>query len=1089
MPKQSDYQIIRALGHGAFGTTFLISEKATGQQCAWKRITITSDEDRRLAQLELEMLQRVRGDNLVQLLGSFEDKYEFFILMEYCDRGDLRKYMNGLVEKGESIDEEDVWNLLAQMIEALHCLHGMDIIHRDLKPENVFLTGENNQVKIGDFGLARIALQTQQYYTKVGGTTVYFSPELLDEDEDDDSSSGSEEETNNTDKKQTFIVVQTKESDIFALGEICYELITLKHPFADKKGKITNKRIRNCQVKQLPSHISEPLKQVVMMMLNKDPVRRPTTEQLLSNPEIARRIQQLKIRRITGNSNQEQIQSTSQTQSIQSPQIDEDTSEQQQQMISNQTTQPEQLQSSSQEQLETNTYSLSPRQQSGFYSISSSSSQQTQNSDNNINIQRKEEMNQNVQSSDQNKEGKKKKKRNRKKNKAKQKQAKDNDEESSEEENPKQLNQQEEEQNGKQNKDDKSSMCPFCKKPFSEQELELHINRNHINKEKVKFTHIQLPDNPQSQTDITNKQKEQLDKDQPNIKQIIYFNPQQEKSNTENEQQQVKENSDQQDEETNEKDTKGQISSQKKNKKTSGRARRRKAKKEKQIQGQKLSQEQEEILQKVVGRLQMFYKILEDLKSTNLKLQENACAKLNNLFEHIEDDEGRLITDKVGIVDQLLHIYATCDLKSINRNFTHIFNSLTHPSKSYDFRKQLYRKNIFASLVRLFDHSDDMVAVDGIVSIFHILCPTVQEKNQSEVHPHYEAMLQCDGINKIFKLFQRTENKPHRDFAAVSLGILFRMREMENVKMRREIIEFLRSRLKMSGYWIKDIVNFALCSLARNQVNLDEILKDNILITIKNKMKQELIEKKDRLNQMNELFNDQLYYCDLLIAVLYMREDDSLRQQLVDLSLIDSLLHIFATRDLRNIPRPYSELFSKIVDRCNNKIKQQIFNRKPYPSLVRLLSSPEKEVIEYSLFSICEILKYGIETAKSPNDPNPHFDTVKQCGGIDKIYEIVNKGVSPQIIQHSACAIGYLHKQRKIENRDMAQRVILALLMNNKKSPEEKHREEAAKVLDILEQNKANCEQIMIVIQSFPQLLDEDNKEDWDEEDDDDDET
>lgn len=60
-------------------------------------------------------------------------------------------------------------------------------------------------------------------------------------------------------------------------------------------------------------------------------------------------------------------------------------------------------------------------------------------------------------------------------------------------------------------------------------------------------------------------------------------------------------------------------------------------------------------------------------------------------------------------------------------------------------------------------------------------------------------------------------------------------------------------------------------------VNLDEILKDNILITIKNKMKQELIEKKDRLNQMNELFNDQLYYCDLLIAVLYMREDDSLR--------------------------------------------------------------------------------------------------------------------------------------------------------------------------------------------------------------------
>ncbi|KAA6386653.1 MAG: hypothetical protein EZS28_017822, partial [Streblomastix strix] len=83
-----------------------------------------------------------------------------------------------------------------------------------------------------DFGLARIAQQTQQYYTRVDGTTVYFSPELL-EDEDEDSNSGSEEETNITNKKQTHSVVQTKESDLFALGEICYELITLKHPFAD----------------------------------------------------------------------------------------------------------------------------------------------------------------------------------------------------------------------------------------------------------------------------------------------------------------------------------------------------------------------------------------------------------------------------------------------------------------------------------------------------------------------------------------------------------------------------------------------------------------------------------------------------------------------------------------------------------------------------------------------------------------------------------------------------------------------------------------------------------------------------------------
>ncbi|KAA6401690.1 MAG: putative CAMK family protein kinase [Streblomastix strix] len=288
MSKQSDYQIIRALGHGAFGTTFLVVENATGKQCAWKRITITSDEDRRLAQLELEMLQRVRGDYLVQFLGSFEDKHEFFIMMEYCDKGDLRKYMNDLIERESFPSVDEIWNILTQMVEALHSLHEMDIIHRDFKPENVFLTGENH-VKIGDFELARIAQQTQQYYTKVGGTTVYFSPELLEEEEDE-SDSGSDSDFNKIHKRPTFVVVQTQESDVFALGEICYELIVLKHPFAGKQGKITNKRIKKCTPKQLPSRISEQLKQIVMAMLNKDPARRPTTGQLLEHPEIARRI-------------------------------------------------------------------------------------------------------------------------------------------------------------------------------------------------------------------------------------------------------------------------------------------------------------------------------------------------------------------------------------------------------------------------------------------------------------------------------------------------------------------------------------------------------------------------------------------------------------------------------------------------------------------------------------------------------------------------------------------------------------------------------------------------------------------------------
>ncbi|KAA6398990.1 MAG: hypothetical protein EZS28_005476 [Streblomastix strix] len=110
---------------------------------------------------------------------------------------------------------------------------------------------------------------------------VQFSPELLEEEEDE-SDSGSDNDFNKIHKRSATFVIQTQESDIFALGEICYELIVLKHPFTGKQGRITNKRIKKCTPKQLPSRISEQLKQIVMAMLNKDHVRRSTTGQLIS---------------------------------------------------------------------------------------------------------------------------------------------------------------------------------------------------------------------------------------------------------------------------------------------------------------------------------------------------------------------------------------------------------------------------------------------------------------------------------------------------------------------------------------------------------------------------------------------------------------------------------------------------------------------------------------------------------------------------------------------------------------------------------------------------------------------------------------
>ncbi|KAA6397492.1 MAG: putative serine/threonine-protein kinase Nek3 [Streblomastix strix] len=258
--KRSDYTVVKGLGQGSFGSTFLVSENSTGKYIAWKRITIINEDHRRMAQAEADMLSRLKNEFLVKFIGTFEEESEFYILMEYCDKGDLRKYLNNLKEMGAAVTEDKLWDLFAQMTEAVHSLHSQNIIHRDLKPENVFLT-EKFQIKLGDLGMARISVSRTSFQTRIAGTIEYFPPELqkIQLNDDDEDEQGS--------KQQNCIAQQTKETDMFALGEMFYEMITLRHPFANKKGIVLQPLILKCKPDPLPQNVSESMKQIVMQMI------------------------------------------------------------------------------------------------------------------------------------------------------------------------------------------------------------------------------------------------------------------------------------------------------------------------------------------------------------------------------------------------------------------------------------------------------------------------------------------------------------------------------------------------------------------------------------------------------------------------------------------------------------------------------------------------------------------------------------------------------------------------------------------------------------------------------------------------------
>eukprot|EP00770_Monocercomonoides_exilis_P006044 MONOS_6014.1-p1 / transcript=MONOS_6014.1 / gene=MONOS_6014 / organism=Monocercomonoides_exilis_PA203 / gene_product=Serine / transcript_product=Serine / location=Mono_scaffold00183:58614-59751(-) / protein_length=297 / sequence_SO=supercontig / SO=protein_coding / is_pseudo=false len=201
-----DYEEIDFIDAGSFGEVYKVKHKATGRILAWKKIVSKRIKIEGVVPPEIYLLRQISSPFLVQYVDTFEKRPHFYLVMEYCDKGDLREYINEAKKKGFQISEQKVWTFLSEITLGLHALHSHKILHRDLKPENIFLFGEYH-VKIGDFGLAKQLDASQADVQTIAGTYGYLSPEALNQ------------------------VGYNRPADIFSLGVIMYELITLRLPY------------------------------------------------------------------------------------------------------------------------------------------------------------------------------------------------------------------------------------------------------------------------------------------------------------------------------------------------------------------------------------------------------------------------------------------------------------------------------------------------------------------------------------------------------------------------------------------------------------------------------------------------------------------------------------------------------------------------------------------------------------------------------------------------------------------------------------------------------------------------------------------
>ncbi|KAA6374940.1 MAG: putative Serine/threonine protein kinase [Streblomastix strix] len=259
MPRYEDYRIIRQLPGGAQSKTYLVELKSTRQQFIMKKVNYLEQVDKAKADVEVELMRQLDSDFTVHLVCIVETDVELCMILEYCVRGDLRNLIDEFQQLPESEKLMRGWEYTAQITRALDHLHSHNVMHRDLKPANI-LVNQDGTIRLGDFGLSRE--MNEDYYLTIAGTKVYMAPEVH------------------------LLKRMNKQSDIFSLGVIIFQLITGHHPYEADSEEAMIDKIKKNKVSELPDWVSNQMKELITSMMNINENHRPTTKMILSHDTI-----------------------------------------------------------------------------------------------------------------------------------------------------------------------------------------------------------------------------------------------------------------------------------------------------------------------------------------------------------------------------------------------------------------------------------------------------------------------------------------------------------------------------------------------------------------------------------------------------------------------------------------------------------------------------------------------------------------------------------------------------------------------------------------------------------------------------------
>jgi serine/threonine protein kinase len=239
------------LGRGAMGVVYRGSDPKINRTVAIKTVRLSDFDDDIVDEMkerffrEAESAGLLTHPNIVTIYDCGEEHDLAYIAMEYLDGEDLGPYTQG----GNLLPLRETLSIVAKVAEALDYAHSKNIVHRDIKPANIMKLNETNDIKVTDFGIARITSSSKTKTGVVLGTPSYMSPEQV---------SGKKVDGR---------------SDIFSLGVVLFEMLTGRKPFKGEDITTLMYNIaqeRHPSIKEINPRIPTVIEKILDKALEKD---------------------------------------------------------------------------------------------------------------------------------------------------------------------------------------------------------------------------------------------------------------------------------------------------------------------------------------------------------------------------------------------------------------------------------------------------------------------------------------------------------------------------------------------------------------------------------------------------------------------------------------------------------------------------------------------------------------------------------------------------------------------------------------------------------------------------------------------------